>query len=67
MLGVRKTMPDHLKARKVDLPDGYGEAVIDTDETRLAIHAFLLEAQVTRVETLTEKVFDPQVFLPRIG
>lgn len=66
VLRIRKRLPKHLKATKADLLDGYREAVIDTDESRLAIHAFLLEAQVTRVETLTEKVFDPEVFLPRV-
>lgn len=59
-------MPTHLKAKKADLEDGYREAVIDTDESRLAIHASLLEAQATALEALTEKVFDPEVFLPRV-
>ena len=63
--GVRKAMPDYLKAKKTDLPDGYREAVIDTDESRLAVHGLLLEAEAAALETLTEKDFDPRAFLPR--
>lgn len=64
VLDVRKGLPSYLRARKRDLLDGYREAVIDSNESRSAIHSLLREAVRLYSSTLTAQEFDPAVFLP---
>ncbi len=52
--GLRSGLAAHSRPRKVDLPDGHTEAVIDSDEARAAIGALLKFAHAYSPETLTE-------------
>lgn len=51
---VRKRLPKNLHARKLDLLDGYREAVIDVPEARAVVGSFLSLASSESNETLSE-------------
>lgn len=57
---LRASLPEALLATKADLPDGYREAVKDSDEARLAISRLLEFATLQSPDALTEwsSVFD---------